>query len=624
MGKYLHFSLYKENKDTMEAIGHISRILNVKPAFFGTAGTKDRRAVTTQRVSIRGRDPTRLVFLNDRIPGVKIGDFKFEQRDVFLGCHRGNEFDIVLKDCTFRGTENETFERQLEIAQSTIDSALETIIRHGFINYFGTQRFGTYEIGTHVIGTKILKGDFAGAVQDLLSFDPALTNFDTSTYQPGDFVRNDDIARAKSLQRFQETGDAQEACKTLPRRCNTEFNILRHLGKQPNDYVGALLSLPRNMRNMYLHAYQSLIWNFVVSRRWKLHGAQVVKGDLVLLKTPKAPAAEAPVDADEIDEETIGLSRGPDVKQDNTHALTAEEAESGRFSILDVVLPTPGCDVVYPDNEVGQYYAELMAKEENGELDPNDMQRRQRDFTLAGTYRKVMGSFIGTPTGSVRSYTHDHDQLIPTDVDLIRSRKMEEAAARRAVQEEKNHNWQRFAGDVEETERKAARTAFERRQAEGDTEFAIPRMSDTWVETSLDGSNKRAKVGSHTTEIDHSGTPPDADSAGDAIIVDKHEADIDGAAVQRQTKVGQQVDSEQGAQKDYVTGTTSALDPDEPTIPKTERPHRAAGEQAVISSDTTVQVSSSVTPATPKIAVILKFALESSQYATMVLRELQG
>jgi tRNA pseudouridine13 synthase len=37
-GEYLHFSLYKENKDTMEVISFISRALRMKPKDFAFAG----------------------------------------------------------------------------------------------------------------------------------------------------------------------------------------------------------------------------------------------------------------------------------------------------------------------------------------------------------------------------------------------------------------------------------------------------------------------------------------------------------------------------------------------------------------------------------------------------------
>ncbi|BAF06311.2 Os01g0773000 [Oryza sativa Japonica Group] len=56
LGKFIRlchlFHLYKENKDTQEALGKIGKMLGLQPRSFGFAGTKDKRAVTTQQVSL--------------------------------------------------------------------------------------------------------------------------------------------------------------------------------------------------------------------------------------------------------------------------------------------------------------------------------------------------------------------------------------------------------------------------------------------------------------------------------------------------------------------------------------------------------------------------------------------
>lgn len=633
-GKFLHFSLYKENRDTMEAIANIARVLRERPNDFQTAGTKDRRAVTVQRVSVRGRDPAKLLFLNDRIRDIKIGNFKFEEKELYLGCLKGNEFTIVMKDCVFRGAENESLERRLELGQAAINTALDRINRNGFINYFGTQRFGTFEISTQAIGIKILNGDFQGAVADLLKFDPALTAIDTSESKPGEFIRYDDIARAKTLAKYQEDGDALAASQNLPRRCNTEWNILKHLSKQPNDFNGALMTIPRGMRNMYLHAYQSLVWNFVASKRWELFGTSVVPGDLVLVTAADQAAAQGAEDAED-DEETLHLKGNRDGDSDDdfrqkARALTQEDVDSGRYTIFDIVLPVPGSDIIYPDNEVGHFFKEFMGKEENGRLDPHGMYRRQKEFSLSGAYRKFMGSFIGTPTGSIRSYLHDHDQLIPTDFDIIKSQRAkaaEERAANASVLGEKQSGW----FNIQEDDRKRAAEAREaqRRQAEEGQQDI--RMHDTWVQTSLDGSNKRVKVAESTTEI--SGAPAEKSSSNlDSMDVDKPDA---GEAAVLSSETDQTADQKAGAP---ATGKSTTADdvgkpataeaaPAPASTENTQAPTDPSETTAPAEDSTSVSQKrplESTPPPEPKIAVILKFALQSSQYATVVLRELQG
>lgn len=633
-GKFLHFSLYKENRDTMEAIANIARVLRERPNDFQTAGTKDRRAVTVQRVSVRGRDPAKLLFLNDRIRDIKIGNFKFEEKELYLGCLQGNEFTIVMKDCVFRGAENESLERRLELGQAAIDTALDRINRNGFINYFGTQRFGTFEISTQAIGIKILNGDFQGAVDDLLTFDPALTMIDTSEPKPGEFIRYDDIARAKTLAKYREDGDALAASQNLPRRCNTEWNILKHLSKQPKDFNGALMTIPRGMRNMYLHAYQSLVWNFVASKRWELFGTSVVPGDLILVTAADlaaASGAESPKD----EEETLHLKGNRDGEDDDdfrqkARALTQEDVESGRYSIFDIVLPVPGSDILYPDNEVGRFYTEFMGKEENGALDPHGMYRRQKEFSLSGAYRKFMGSFIGTPSGSIRSYLHDHDQLIPTDFDIIKSERAkaaEERAANASVRGDKQSGW--FG--IQEDDRKRAAEAREaqRRQAEEGQQDI--RMNDTWIQTSLDGSNKRVKVAKTSAEI--SGTPADQSSPNqDSMDVDKPDAvETTVPSSEADQKADKKADSAAAGAStnadDVETPTTTEAAPVPAATENAQAPTGPSAATEPAKDSTSVsqkRLLESTPPPEPKIAVILKFALQSSQYATVVLRELQG
>ena len=52
------------------------------------------------------------------------------------------------------------------------------------------------------------------------------------------------------------------------------------------------IQLPRNMLSMYLHAYQSYVWNHVVSERVKRFGCdKPLVGDLVLDSTAESKTA---------------------------------------------------------------------------------------------------------------------------------------------------------------------------------------------------------------------------------------------------------------------------------------------------------------------------------------------
>ncbi|KAI0546208.1 pseudouridine synthase [Xylaria curta] len=689
-GPYLHFSLYKENKDTMDALNHMAKTLRIHPKAFGAAGTKDRRAVTVQRVSIKGRSPASLIPVNERINSIKIGDFKYAQNPIRLNDHNGNEFVIVLKNCVFSGTDNLDFEETLNVAKSTIDSALTQVVQRGFINYYGTQRFGTHQIGTQEVGMKILKEDFAGAIEALLSYDPLLLQ-GSEDQDLAKGVHREDINRARACSIFLKSKDSKAALEYLPPRCHVEKTVIQHLGKNPTDFVGALMSINRSMRTMYGHAYQSLVWNFVASKRWERFGAQVINGDLVLVKSKSAGTARTN-DGGKDTEESLVWGEDITTTQDPglvPHAVTEDDLQDGKYSIYDVVLPSPGWDVVYPSNEIGEFYVEFMSKPENGGLDPYNMRRRQRDFSLPGSYRKLMGKLKRTPTASVQAYSNDLDQLVPTDLDIIRSRKTKEAAERGSLQQSVATSWNTFTQNVSQNELEESKRRVAQREIEDPTPPA--RMNDTWVQTSVDGSNKRIKIAKHA----------DADTNEDSSVkvgivdpmqIDDMKNDSESAEIDANAAVSNQRDRINGTQDQQPAQQTLSVIAAVTAQPTHQepQPHEASIQPASTNGDATTAVDANnpiaqtatsnsshldthldsdevslkpklsgngqdlqldtTTPVVPtpaeatdkvepteartivpanstnvkKIAVILRFALDTSQYATIVVRELQG
>jgi tRNA pseudouridine13 synthase len=430
-GQYLHFSLYKENKDTMEVVSYLSKALRVKPRDFSFAGTKDRRAVTVQRVSVFRQHANTLAKLNHDLRNARIGNFRHERHALELGELDGNQFVITLRDCHFGDDANLDEATRLQHANDIVGQAVKHLQDHGFINYFGLQRFGTFGIGTDEIGKKILKGDFKAAVDSILQFsEEALACALNPQHDPvGEKIGRDDVSRAHALHLFKTTGKGTQALEKLPRKFSAEAAIVRHLGnhRTTNDYLGALLMISRNLRTMYVHAYQSLVWNMIASERWTRYGAQVIKGDLVLVDTQAAKAAAK----DEVDEngEIVVHPAGDDVAVthddlfERARPLTSEEAESGQYTIFDIVLPTPGYDIEYPNNDIGDYYKEFMASERGGGLDPADMRRNQKDFSLSGSYRKFLAKVGKDLSFELRIYHDELEQLVETDLEKLEKSK---------------------------------------------------------------------------------------------------------------------------------------------------------------------------------------------------------
>ena len=471
-GEYLHFTLYKENKDTMEVLFFLASQLKLHIKNFSFAGTKDRRGVTVQRIAVHRVRKERIEGLNKLARGWRLGGPWIYQNDgLDLGFLTGNEFSITLRDARFSGEEGDwSNDQRLEHAQNVIKTATHKLAKHGFLNHYGLQRFGTHETGTHITGMRMLKGDLKGAVDSILAYDAALvkekgrdqnntknnSNDDADANAQNKRLPQDDIARAKAIHTFFNTGSSSEALSHyLGNRFQAEKGIITHLGKtdrktgmkpNQNDYQGALMQIQRNLRLMYVHAYQSYVWNTVAGRRWELFGDKVVGGDLVVIGEKEIEKgaingnAEKMEEFDEDGEPIIRPSAFAPDAMDGTNGaapttftggiaddpyvrarpLNEIEARSGRYTIFDIVLPLPGYDVIYPENELGRFYKDFMASESGGNLDPHEMRRAWKDISLSGGYRKMMARPLGDGIESrVVAYALTEAQMVETDLEKI-------------------------------------------------------------------------------------------------------------------------------------------------------------------------------------------------------------
>ncbi|KAL4880903.1 pseudouridine synthase [Aspergillus karnatakaensis] len=435
-GPYLHFTIYKENKDTMEVISFIARQLKMNPKSFQFAGTKDRRGVTAQRACAHRLQVDRLAKLNRTLRNASVGDFEYRKHGLELGDLCGNEFVVTLRECEIPGIDVQEGETAVAKAKEQLNSALRNLYQRGYFNYYGLQRFGSFATRTDTVGVKILQDDFKGACDAILDYSPHVL----AAAQAGDAsttnISSDDKARAEAIHIFQTTNRVHDALEKMPRKFSAESNIIRHLGRSRNDHLGALQSIPRNLRLMYVHAYQSLVWNLAVGERWRLYGDRVVEGDLVLIHEHRdkdgsvnntsskntAPAETATVDADGeiiiVPQEDDSAYAAEDAFT-RARALTAAEASSGQYSVFDIVLPLPGFDVIYPPNGMTHFYKTFMSSPRGGGLDPFNMRRKWKDASLSGSYRKVLSRMGGDYSVDVKLYSRDDEQFVKTDFERL-------------------------------------------------------------------------------------------------------------------------------------------------------------------------------------------------------------
>lgn len=239
-GEYVHFTLEKKNWDTLRAIKEISKRLRVSRKRLGFAGTKDRRAITRQRVSVWNIPIEDLKKINIR--DITLSEFSQSPERINLGYAWGNKFSIVARNIDLEADELKA--RVGEIANE---------LKDGFPNFFGLQRFGIQRPITHRVGRAILKTDFKEAVM---------------TYLAGVYETEREEA-VKARKYLRDTNNFREAIKIFPKNLGYENAMLNHLVNHETDFIGALRKLPKKLRWMFVHAYQSYIFNRALSHHIK-------------------------------------------------------------------------------------------------------------------------------------------------------------------------------------------------------------------------------------------------------------------------------------------------------------------------------------------------------------------
>ena len=144
IGTHTYFAIRKRNISTLEAINSIANTLHVKNRKIGYAGLKDKRAITTQVLSVEGITPKQILAIE--LPSIEVLWAKRHPHKLRIGHLQGNRFDITLRDV-------------VREEYSIISERLEQIAKEGVPNWFGSQRFGKKQ-DTHLIGKALMKGNW--------------------------------------------------------------------------------------------------------------------------------------------------------------------------------------------------------------------------------------------------------------------------------------------------------------------------------------------------------------------------------------------------------------------------------------------------------------------------------
>ena len=201
-GDYAIFEMKKREHTTPDAVRRLSEEMRLPLRNFGFAGNKDRNAITAQCISVFKGHKE---MESIQIRGITLVFKGYSSKNIALGDLLGNAFII-----TVRCMDDDAIKRIRDFEKENKGKPIL------MPNYYGPQRFSS---ANHLIGREIVRKDFKAAIDLVLAHDHEHSRF-----------------------------------------------LEGYLKENPNNAIGALRLLPQSTLRMYIHAYQSYLFNVMLKR----------------------------------------------------------------------------------------------------------------------------------------------------------------------------------------------------------------------------------------------------------------------------------------------------------------------------------------------------------------------
>jgi tRNA pseudouridine13 synthase len=235
--RYAVFRLAKREWDTFDLLDLLARRLGVRSADISVGGFKDRFGSTEQLVSVRippgGRPKAWERGLREKNFTLELAGYGPDP--VTARSIRGNAFTITLRDL-----DPTLLPRYRERA--------EGLRRWGLPNYYDEQRFGSARHGKGFMGKELFLGHRERALR--LYFEPS---------------RHDDRRSRALKSRVIEAWGHWERC--LESAFGEYRRVLEYLREHPRAWRQALLRIDRRFLLFVLNAYQSYLFNELLTAR---------------------------------------------------------------------------------------------------------------------------------------------------------------------------------------------------------------------------------------------------------------------------------------------------------------------------------------------------------------------
>ncbi len=366
-----HFTIAEvsaRNWETNTLVHEIADRLHLSKRRISFAGNKDKRAWSTQLMSFERISPEHLSQLN-------IKDVSFEniyQSDVpvRIGDLLGNRFEI-----TVRNIDAAIVPEQIK----KLVSPLETW--GGFPNFYGIQRFGVIRPITHLVGKYIVQGDFEKAAM---------------TYVAHPMIGENEVTYSLR-EELEKTRDYAKAFHSYPDALNFEKAMLNKLIQNPNDFVGAFKELPKNLLMMFVNAYESVLFNKMLSERIRrnipIHHAIV--GDII-----------CPVRKNVVTNDIISVRE--------TNLDKVNKQISKKKAVVSGLLV--GCDTIFAEGEMGEIEHAVIESEK---IDPRDFIIPEIPFLSSSGSRRALLALVPSLEWTLHiDELHEENQALTLRFDL--------------------------------------------------------------------------------------------------------------------------------------------------------------------------------------------------------------
>ena len=314
------------NWETNRFMGKLAKSLGISKNRIWFSGTKDKRAITTQLLVIDA-------------PQNKVAEFEMNDVDIEVlgrshqklsfGDHSANRFTITVRGCA--DTDGSPLEAKEAIARvNHIFENMELRLGPGkFPNWIGPQRFGAARPVTPVVGRAVISDNWKDAV-------------DTYLGMPGIQQQDEVVAFRKH---WRETGNVEECLEIIPRHLGFERDMLQHLQRKPEDWLGAFRKLPNNLQLMMVHSLQSEAFNRIIAARLEagLTLTEPITGDIVGLIQ---------------DNGKIDMAKLVEVEPD----IQSRIQRNCRRGRLAVTASLPGAESIFTDSKPGKIERNVVSE----------------------------------------------------------------------------------------------------------------------------------------------------------------------------------------------------------------------------------------------------------------------